>query len=69
VEAADRFLSLVAFGELDERKPARPAGQSIDGQEHVRGWSDGREVVSEFRFGGGVRQVPDEQTDRQSFLA
>jgi hypothetical protein len=29
---------------------------------------DGREVGSEIRFGGAVRQVADEQTDCQGFL-
>ena len=53
---------------LDEREPARAAGLAIDRHDDVGRLSDGREVGSKVRFGGTVREIPDEQTNCQGFL-
>ena len=68
VEPLDDFLGLRALGKLDECKPARTAGFTIDRHDDVGGFGDGREVGAKVSFAGPVGKVPDEQTDSQDFL-
>jgi hypothetical protein len=68
VEPLDDFLGLRAVGKLDECKPARTPGFTIDRHDDVGGFGDGREVGAKVSFAGPVGKVPDEQTDSQDFL-
>jgi hypothetical protein len=69
VEFLDDRLRDGAFDELDERKPAGPAGLAIDRHDDVRGLGDGGEMSAEISLSRPVGEVPDKQTDCQNFLA
>ena len=68
IEPLDDVFRHRAFGEFDERKPARASGLAIDRHHHVGRLCNGREVSPEIRFAGAVRQITDEQTDCQGSL-
>ena len=63
VEPSNGFFRDVAIGVIDEREPAWPAGFPIDRQYDLARRPHAREVFPQFRFVGGVRQIPNEQTD------
>jgi hypothetical protein len=68
VEPFDDRFGVAALGKLDKCKAARTSGLPVDRHHDVRGLSNGGEVGAEIRFGGAVREIPDEQTNCQGFL-
>jgi hypothetical protein len=63
VESANRFFGDTAIGIIDEREASRPARFTIDRQYDLCWRPHTRKMFAQFRLVGGVRQVPDEQTD------
>jgi hypothetical protein len=54
--------------ELDEREAARAAGLAIHRKNHLRRRRDRAEIGPQIGLGGRIRQIADEETDRQTTL-
>jgi hypothetical protein len=68
VELLDDVLGDGAIGKLDEGESTRTTRLPIDRHDDVGRLGDTRKVSAQIRFGRAVGEVPDEQTDCQSFL-
>jgi len=69
VELLDRLLGVRPLRILHEREAAGTTGLTVNRQDDLRGRRHGPEVGTEVGFGGGVRQIADEQADSQSTLS
>jgi hypothetical protein len=63
VEPANRFFRDGPVGVVDEREATWPAGLAIGRQHYLGRFSHAGEMLTQVSFGGGVRQVPDKQTN------
>jgi hypothetical protein len=63
IEPLDGLFRDGAVGVIDKRETARTPRLTIDWKDHGRRRADAGQVLAEIRFGRGIRQVPDEQTD------
>jgi hypothetical protein len=57
VQAPNSFLSVGSFEELNERKPARPAGVAVRGQSNVRDRTDYGKVRAEISLSRVIGKV------------
>jgi hypothetical protein len=63
IEPANRLFGDAAVGVIDEREPPGAAGLAIDREHDLCRRAHTRQVFAQVRLVGGVRQIPDEQTD------
>ena len=68
VELLNDFLCHRTFGELDEGKPARPSGLTVDGHHHMGRFGDCGKVRAEICLACTVGKIPNEETDCQDSL-
>jgi hypothetical protein len=59
----DRLLGVRAFGVLDEREPAGPAGFTVERSHDLRRFADLRKMLAQIVFGGLIREISNEQTN------
>jgi hypothetical protein len=63
VESTDGFFGDTAVCVVDEGEAPGASGFAIDRQHDLCRDSHARKVLAQVRLVGGVRQIPDEQTD------